>query len=112
MTVCWRCGRNVFENDAVCANCGVDARAPAHPAGGPPAGSGETHGAPFDRRTEVSADARHLVKHLWVLLFVMPCVATLLWLLGGLIVGTWERAPEKIQPAPSSTLPPPDWPRR
>jgi hypothetical protein len=29
---------------------------------------------PFDPRTEVSADARHLVKHLWILFVLFPIV--------------------------------------
>jgi len=37
---------------------------------------------PFDPRTEVSADARHvasrIVTHLWILLFVIPLVAGLI----------------------------------
>lgn len=37
---------------------------------------------PFDPRTEVSADARHIAKHLWILFAVLPVVAALLlWLL-------------------------------
>jgi hypothetical protein len=40
---------------------------------------------PFDPRTEVSADAKHIagriVKHLWILFVLLPAVAFLLWAL-------------------------------
>jgi hypothetical protein len=37
---------------------------------------------PFDPRTEVSADARHIAMHLWILFALLPVVAALLlWLL-------------------------------
>lgn len=33
----------------------------------------------FNPRTEVSADARHIVKHLWIVLAVLPFVLTILY---------------------------------
>lgn len=29
---------------------------------------------PFDPRTEISADARHIVKHLWILFVLLPVI--------------------------------------
>jgi hypothetical protein len=44
---------------------------------------------PFDPRTEVSADARHIagriVKHLWILFVLLPIVAVILLALLGAI---------------------------
>jgi hypothetical protein len=34
---------------------------------------------PFDPRTEISADARHIVAHLWVLFVGLPVILGLLW---------------------------------
>jgi hypothetical protein len=36
---------------------------------------------PFDPRTEVSADARRIIKHLWILLFAIPLIVGVLWAL-------------------------------
>jgi hypothetical protein len=33
---------------------------------------------PFDPRNEVSADAKRIIRHLWILLFVIPLVAGLI----------------------------------
>jgi hypothetical protein len=38
---------------------------------------------PFDPRTEVSADAKRIIHHLWILLFVIPLIVGVLW---GLVV--------------------------
>jgi hypothetical protein len=35
---------------------------------------------PFDPRTEVSADAKHVVKHLWILLVLLPFTIGVPWL--------------------------------
>ncbi|MGA8865816.1 MAG: hypothetical protein WB510_02560 [Candidatus Sulfotelmatobacter sp.] len=34
---------------------------------------------PFDSRTEVSADARHIVKHLWIIFVALPFVLAILY---------------------------------
>ncbi len=40
---------------------------------------------PFDPRTEISADARHIagriVTHLWIILVLLPCIIGLLWVI-------------------------------
>lgn len=36
---------------------------------------------PFDPRTEVSADVKHVVKHLWIIFVLLPFVFGLLWAL-------------------------------
>jgi hypothetical protein len=37
---------------------------------------------PFDSRSEVSADARHIVKHLWIIFVLLPVVLSILfWVL-------------------------------
>lgn len=38
---------------------------------------------PINPRTEVSADAKHVVTHLWILLVLLPAfLALLAWLFG------------------------------
>ncbi len=32
----------------------------------------------FDPRTEVSADARHVVKHMWIIFVLLPIITTIL----------------------------------
>jgi hypothetical protein len=34
---------------------------------------------PFDPRTEVSADAQHIVKHLWIIFVLLPFILGLLY---------------------------------
>jgi hypothetical protein len=36
---------------------------------------------PFDARSEVSADARHIVKHLWIIFVLLPVVLGILLVL-------------------------------
>jgi hypothetical protein len=36
---------------------------------------------PFDPRNEVSADARHVVKHLWIIFVALPFVLALLYVI-------------------------------
>jgi hypothetical protein len=36
---------------------------------------------PFDPRTEVSADAKHIVKHLWILFVLLPIIGFLLFVI-------------------------------
>lgn len=36
---------------------------------------------PFDCRVEISADARHIVKHLWIIFVLLPFALGLLFLL-------------------------------
>jgi hypothetical protein len=43
---------------------------------------------PFDPRTEVSADARHITKQLWILFVLLPFLASLVWL--GAFVATMK----------------------
>ena len=76
MKVCEKCGRNVFDGEGECQFCRLPATAKTAavaPALAPP--------GPFDPRTEVSADARHIVKHLWIILVLLPGVVGLCWLL-------------------------------
>lgn len=44
--------------------------------GHPPRVAEET---PFNPRAEVSADARHIVKHVWIIFVLLPFVLGLLW---------------------------------
>jgi hypothetical protein len=34
---------------------------------------------PFDPRTEISADANHIVKHLWIIFVVLPIACFMLY---------------------------------
>ncbi len=45
----------------------------------------ELHNNPFDPRTEVSADAKHIVKHLWILFMLVPFIFGALWVLVDMI---------------------------
>jgi hypothetical protein len=33
----------------------------------------------FDPHTDISADAKHIVKHLWIIFVLLPFVVALLW---------------------------------
>lgn len=70
MTVYQKCEHNVFGDADVCSFCGTPVAASA-PKSEP--------SSPFDPRREVSADARHIVKHLWILFVLFPIIAALLW---------------------------------
>ena len=39
----------------------------------------------FNHRTEVSADAKYIVKHLWIIFVLVPIVAGVLLLVAGVI---------------------------
>jgi hypothetical protein len=41
----------------------------------------ELEANPFDPRTEVSADAKNIVKHLWFIFVLLPVVLTLLYIM-------------------------------
>jgi RNA polymerase subunit RPABC4/transcription elongation factor Spt4 len=87
MTACPRCGRNIFENEVICSNCGAPAASTTTVAKSVVVD--EREGSPFDPRTEVSADAKYisgrLVKHLWIIFVLLPLVAGLLLLAAGVI---------------------------
>lgn len=34
---------------------------------------------PFDPRTEVSADSKRIVQHMWIILVLLPCILGALW---------------------------------
>ena len=61
-----------------------DASSEKREAGRPPTPLKEPEGRPFDPRTDISADARHIagriVKHLWIIFILLPVVAVLLLL--------------------------------
>ena len=54
-------------------------------AGGRAAKRQELEDNPFDRRTEVSADAKRIVAHLWILFILLPIVVGLLLTILGVL---------------------------
>ncbi len=86
----WKCacGCDVKAQCEVCPYCGKSRKeAP------PPQPTGESESTsqplPFDPRTEISADARHIaskiVMHLWILFVLLPVIIGVLLALVGVI---------------------------
>ena len=53
---------------------------------------------PFDPRTEVSADAKHIVKHVWMLFVLWPLIIGVLWRRALCEVYTLKRPFHRILP--------------
>jgi predicted ATP-dependent serine protease len=68
---CPNCGTAVAPNTPQCPNCHGLFKA--------------AQDTPFDSRTEVSADARHIagriVKHMWIIAVLLPVIIGLAWAL-------------------------------
>ena len=43
------------------------------------AGKWAAHALPFDPRTEVPADAKRIVTHLWIIFVILPVAIGILW---------------------------------
>ena len=69
------CGNEVGNYDVLCSKCGANLRIQEVTAAMPP----RTETRDFDPHTDISADAKHIVKHLWIIFVLLPFVVALLW---------------------------------
>jgi len=89
MEICPKCSRNVFKNEVVCSHCGAPVGQQAWLSADQSASQEPAGASPFDPRVDISADARHIagriVKHLWIIFVLLPCIFGLLYLLASSI---------------------------